>query len=464
MIPDRYKGLPGWISFSLMSAIVLCAPWCFGAWEQWWFWPFLCLILISALIITMRIGAGESQYHKALASLPRSGIVAAAAWTIFLAYALTRTFQADVYMDAERSFLLFLTPTLIFFTILLGFSGAHFRILFLLVVIDLAALAAYGLVNHQRTGSSMVLWVRTPFTQYAGRASGPYFCPDHFSGLMELLLALALGIVFLRGRVEVPYAPRWNGLQVRIFAAPMILMAMAGVYFSQSRGGLLTALVVSGFALLLATAHLQPALRWILRASSAGLAIIAIAWAWNASPAPVQRFKEYVPDNSGNLPARDLATGIVSRLNDSPRGNMYSAALRAWEPHKWFGVGPGMHRHLWFHYAASPDGDRKTGKWPTRLNYDYHSMETHSDWIQLMEEYGIFGLSLFLIFLISFAIFLSRGLGEKRINPSAGGGLLCLAAMAFHSLGDFNLQIPATTWLLAAILAVPSAMIVRNQK
>jgi hypothetical protein len=36
--------------------------------------------------------------------------------------------------------------------------------------------------------------------------------------------------------------------------------------------------------------------------------------------------------------------------------------------------------------------------------------------------------------------------------------------MAFHSLGDFNLQMPATTWILAAIISVTVAVIVRPQE
>ena len=40
--------------------------------------------------------------------------------------------------------------------------------------------------------------------------------------------------------------------------------------------------------------------------------------------------------------------------------------------------------------------------------------------------------------------------------------LLALVAMAFHSLGDFNLQMPATTWLFAALLALPLALVFRR--
>ena len=34
------------------------------------------------------------------------------------------------------------------------------------------------------------------------------------------------------------------------------------------------------------------------------------------------------------------------------------------------------------------------------------------------------------------------------------GGGLCFMAMSFYSLGDFNLQMPATVWLFAAILTL----------
>jgi len=42
------------------------------------------------------------------------------------------------------------------------------------------------------------------------------------------------------------------------------------------------------------------------------------------------------------------------------------------------------------------------------------------------------------------------------------GGVLACVCMGFHSLGDFNLQIPATAWLLAAILAAPIAHMLRE--
>ncbi|MEI6217766.1 MAG: hypothetical protein WCP86_02605 [bacterium] len=124
--------------------------------------------------------------------------------------------------------------------------------------------------------------------------------------------------------------------------------------------------------------------------------------------------------------------------------------------------GPGMHQHLWFHYAASPDGDRTRGIWPTRPNYDTHAHQVHSDWLQLLEEYGIAGMAIFLGWMISMLVLLVRGFRAEVAPAMALGAIVCFASMGLHSLVDFNLQIPATVWLLSAIVAIPFALIQRE--
>ena len=58
----------------------------------------------------------------------------------------------------------------------------------------------------------------------------------------------------------------------------------------------------------------------------------------------------------------------------------------------------------------------------------------------------------------------SRELAERQWRPTGDlkhavvlGALLGIAALGFHSLGDFNLQMPATVWLLGAIAALAGA-------
>jgi O-antigen ligase len=150
---------------------------------------------------------------------------------------------------------------------------------------------------------------------------------------------------------------------------------------------------------------------------------------------------------------------------------MAAAALRAWKTAPWFGIGPGMHQNLWPHFAATPDGDRATRRWPTHPNFAYHSYEVHSDWVQLLEEYGAAGFALFLLAAAACFGLLARDLrGQSRQllenrwrcrgdepHPFVLSALLAMVCMGFHSLGDFNLQIPATTWLLAAVLGIAGA-------
>jgi O-antigen ligase len=164
------------------------------------------------------------------------------------------------------------------------------------------------------------------------------------------------------------------------------------------------------------------------------------------------------------------------RIQASDRYQMAAAALRAWRTvSPVFGIGPGMHQNLWPHFAASPDGDREKGKWPTHPNNTFHSYEVHSDWTQLLEEYGAVGLALFLaaaggglaVLLKGRALALTRMRRCGEPTPyywQIQGAIFAAAAMAFHSIGDFNLQMPATVWMLAAIVSMPMAHVLRDSR
>ena len=92
----------------------------------------------------------------------------------------------------------------------------------------------------------------------------------------------------------------------------------------------------------------------------------------------------------------------------------------------------------------------------------------------MLEEYGIVGFMFFLggfwavfrLLLRARARLLDPPLGEARETSwywTILAGLLAAVAMAFHSIGDFNLQVPATTWMLAALLAIPAAHAARGR-
>lgn len=451
-----------WISFALVCFAVSVVPWLFGAWERWWFWPFAVCIFAAAFCFGVRLVSGGSLLRTHRLHFTPAGTTAAVSFVVFLAYAFVRVRQSPVFMDSERSMMLFLTAFLLACVIVIGFSRSQLRSLYALVLINLACLGLYGIVNHWATGSHKVLWVTSSFTQYAGRATGTYFCPDHYSGLMELLLGLSLGLLLAARAVGNTGSNRrrtWT-----IITGLTIPVALYGVWISQSRGGGLTVLIILAATLLIWTSRLRSGPRWGIRLSGLAAGIAAVLILWNSNSTYINRFKELAPlDPTGRFSLSTARESAGSQIKENIRYNMYSAALRAWRDiDPWFGIGPGMHQHLWFHYAASPDGDRARGIWPTRPNFDVHAHQVHNDWLQLLEEYGIAGFIIFLVWTCSILIVLIKGY-RLGISPAITlGAGLCLACMALHSLVDFNLQIPATTWLFAVTLAIPFALIQRK--
>lgn len=444
---------------------ILPAPWFFGAWERWWFWPFAFCLFASGFCLALhglaRVRRGETLLDDAPTpgQLSRLRPVLLAALP-FLAYAALRVALTPVYLDAERSFLLFATPLLAGGIAAFGLTKDEQRLLLLLIVIDLALLGLYGAANHALTGSRSVLWA-PQYAQYTGRAGGSYHCPDHFAGVMEL--AFALGLAYTLSRA--------CGLGLRLAGAALAALAAGGVVLSQSRGGGLTLLVVVGAAFVWGFDQWPPEVRVWNRLSLAVAPLIVALLLLQGNSAYGRRFRDMLPG------AGTTCASLVESALDSPRGRMIPAAYRSWRTAPLFGIGAGMHRNVWPAIAATPDGNREAGIPPSQWNDTFHSYEVHSDWLQLLQEYGGAG---FVLFLLPVAVLLRlllaalarerlwwrRGLVRTRSTRDQAvvlGGLFCGTAMAFHSLGDFNLQIPATTWLLGTILGLATAAAARQE-
>jgi len=455
---QRCSRILSWAGFAFIALALFAAPWTFGAWEMWWFWPFAILIFMATLLFALRLLLNpHSPALTRLRSPSCGGHAILISYLVFLVYAFARLLQADVFMDAERSFLLFLTPFLIGIHILFGLSAGQRRALFLIILANLFLLSLYGVGNHLLAGSRHVLWA-SGFPQYVEeqRATGSYFCPDHFAGLMELGMCMAVALLLDR-RSSRPW---------RICAAILAVLAVTGVLLSKSRGGGLTILVIGAAALTWGLSQWSASVGWCLRGAIL-TGVLAVLIALVTSNAPyVSRFEKYFAwQESRGVSLSERKTMLERRIMSSSRGLMIPAALRAWKTAPLFGIGPGMHQNLWPHFAPTPDGDREKGIWPTHASYKFHSYEVHSDWVQLMEEYGLVGLILFLVpACIGFRILVAGRPRQEDVRPpgrqapfhaAALTALLACVCMAFHSLGDFNLQIPATTWLLAALITLP---------
>ncbi|MEI6564433.1 MAG: O-antigen ligase family protein [bacterium] len=444
---QRFDSILGDLLFGFLALIAVGSTWLFGAWENWWFWPFVTLIFATSACFAGRLmlspGLGARRLNISTLAI---GIIVA--WIPFLIYALIRAIQADVRMDAERSFLLQLTPVLLGVMVATGLPEARQRILITLVMVNFGLLGLYGILNHTLAGNARVLWV-PGFPQYQEtgyRATGSYFCPDHFSGLMELALSMALALLLVRS----------SSRRQRGMAMGLACIALLGIILSGSRGGgIVTGIVVVTALMLCTMSWPEQSRRLVRRVGLTGVVILAVVFVLFGG-SYVKRFKEYP----------------WTKLEQSDRFQMSSAALRAWKTAPWFGVGPGMHQNLWPHFAPSPDGDREKGIWPTFPNNTFHSFEAHNDWAQCLEEYGVIGVALLLTAAGTAVRFLYRRWKRWSCVLASGsslpidsglawllpGLLLAALAMAVHSFGDFNLQIPGTTWLLGILAGLAVAI------
>ena len=461
--------------FTLLCVPVLLGPWLFGAWEAWWFWIFAVFLFAAGTLFGIQklrqsalpppdLDTPVPDEHLIWVRRQRTMLLLCMP---FLAYAIWSMTRPIIFLTAERSVLIFLTPVLLASIIVFGMCPRERRRLFLLIVINLFLLGLYGILNHAFTGSQYVLWAQG-YAQYTidHRATGSYYCPNHFAGIMEMAAALGLGIMLTR---------RVSTLQ-RVVGLSLTTLSCVGIMMSKSRGGG-TALAIT----LLATLHWgfvnwPRKARWWWRIAGVALCGIMLAGVALFAHSFTTRYTEYFrPDTLQNKSFAEAAQAFSDTLKSTSRGRMYASAVRAWKSSPVIGIGPGMHTAQWFHFGPSPDGDAQTFTWPRHPNYQHRSDEVHSDWIELLEEYGLLGLTLILIpaiylfYLLTLALKQDHASLRERERSTSGtyfpresmalGALLAYVALMCHSLGDFNLQMPASTWLFAAILALPLGMI-----
>jgi len=451
-------GILGWITGAALAVAVCMGPWFFGAWEMWWFWPFFSVIGVAMLAGGLRL-ALDGFRGKEGSGLSDAALIAGLA-VPFLLYAAIRAFaEPVVWMDAERMVLLHLSGVLVAALTVFTLAPAPRRVLFGMLFASLTLMGLYGVINHGFFESRHVLW-EPRYEQYAGRATGPYFCPDHFAGAMELLFCMSAGVLLDRSR---------RGAAVRWIAVLAAVLAFTGVLLSKSRGAGMTLVVVCGCILAWGFMQWPRGVRWHWRMITVALVLLVSITALMVHPDYLQRFTTYGGlHQAGKDSDRALIEDVVYKLKHTSRGRMFGGAWRAWETAPWVGIGPGMHQHLWPRFAATADGDREQGVWPTLVNDDFHSYEVHNDWLQLLEEFGIVGMLLFLLPLAALVRALWRRMRREQVYwhhadgvGSGDGryayvlsGWLALAAMSFHSLGDFNLQMPGTVWMLALLLGL----------
>ncbi len=349
-------------------------------------------------------------------------------WAViaFALYAIWRYTAADIEYLARQELFKVLVYTFLFFAILNNLHRQESTQIISFTLIFLGMAIAFYAGYQFLTNSDRVWHFIKP---YPHRGSGTYICPNHLAGFLGMLVPLGLAYT-LAGRLK-PVT--------KIFVGYASLALLAGIAASISRGGIFATAVALGLlfvCLLFNRNHRLPALVLLVMLMGAG---------WILTP------KSYM------LQARwrELQTQMEYSHEDM-RFALWGPALRMWQEHFWWGVGPAHFDARFRQYR--PEGVQAS---PNRAHNDY--LNTLADWgvagtLLVASAWALLGYGVAKTWR---SVRLSSGdLGGKIGSNKFAfvlGASLGLLALLIHSFVDFNMHVPANAILAITLMALLSS-------
>lgn len=304
---------------------------------------------------------------------------------------------------------------------LVAMAGSRSILLGIVWVSVVLVLVQVGIGIHQYVeGDQWMPWVWIRRADEFWRASGFFISPNHFAGFVEMSVCLSLGLVF------------WGNMKpgLRVLLGFSCVMGVIGVAISGSRGGYLAAAVGIGYVLILSLRAFRIAGRKFVPIAIVLSCVAAIAMALVTV----------------SLASNPKVWSRAADINDPDniRLHLWDSAIQQWRLNPVWGTGPGSY----LHYG-------RTFRHPEVQNDPIH---VHNDYLQVLSEYGTVGAllcGLALLCILGTSWSSSRAMAERDAQDTgndtslgltigAGGAI---AALAVHSVVDFNLQIPACTAL-----------------
>lgn len=266
-------------------------------------------------------------------------------------------------------------------------------------------ISVFGILQHL-TFNGKLYWVRE--LTYGGIPFGPYVNRNHFAGLMELLIPLAL-VPLVLGKVR-----RERLVVVALFA----VMPIAALFLSASRGGIVSFFVQ--FALLAYLLLRRRGLAKRLLAVSAVLLAALMIVTWLGVGRILQRFS--------SLQTLEVTEG--------KRAAMRRGAWHIFLDHPVAGTGLGTLQIVYPPYETLYDGKV--------VNH------AHNDYLEALAETGVLGglcCAWFLgVLLLKSLLLLRQSDFSFPIALQLSGTVAC-AGLLVHALVDFNFHIPSNLWL-----------------
>jgi O-antigen ligase len=326
---------------------------------------------------------------------------------------------------ATRTFIGYLSVYLVFFAAALSFLNTSKRIKRVAVtfVIFGTVMAFFAII--QRLASVESLYGIRPLNQAAG--FGSFVNQHHFAALMEMLLALAIGILT---------TAKLKKEQKFLLIFSIVLMTIA-VIFTGSRGGMLSLVGIAGFFLFakfkLVASDKESATNG--RIASVAFGIMAIVF--------VVVFATFFLGGDTSF-FRSLGLSEMTQADvSSGRLEFWKIALQIFIHNPIFGAG----------FDSFPTAMSRFDMW----NGTFRIEQAHNDYLQILAESGIFGLAC--VFGFIFLLF-KKGISNIKMSNSrfskgvALGSLAGCLGIFIHSFFDFPLRTPSNTLIFLVLAAL----------
>jgi len=409
-----------WLTASGIALVVtlIMAPLAFGA-VQPWAWASLCVLSGGALVL-WAIGCAATRCIRLVVS-PMYAVLLLALLLVAGQLVFGRT--ADPIGTRESLIKLVAYSTIFFLAGQLStdLPPRAWGRLGLTIITYVFATAVFAIVQFF-SNPHLIYWAVKP--RWGGYVFGPYVNHNHYAGLLEVLLPLAIGAVLA--------LPERHALNLA--GAFAVLIGLASVLLCGSRGGSIAVIAELAIflAILLTRASSESGRATILGALTlAALATALFVWL-----------------DPGSVLNRWEHTASAPEVAAETRFTMAADSMRMLRSSLISGVGAGAYEVAYPRYQS----------WVTDSVVDH----AHNDYAELLAETGLAGGLLLLAFLCMF--FCQALYKLRRRLVDAEGWMRTAAAIAccglfIHSFTDFNLHIPANAaWFSAAaglVAAVP---------
>ncbi len=341
----------------------------------------------------------------------------------FVAYAIARYLQADIEYVARWELIRVLVYAFLFFAILNNLHRQESTQIIVLTMVFLGmAISFYAVLQFM--SKSPKVWAMP--SEYPGRGSGTYVCPNNLAGFLEMLAPLGLSYA-LMGRLS-------HVMKVILGYASVVMLV--GIGATLSRGGwLATGVALGVFCLALVFQQHYRIQALVL----AGVLVLAGIFLVPRVQPLQERFQNI---SSGHVP-------------DDMRFAIWAPAIQMWRDHFWWGIGPAHFDYRFREYRPPVVQSRP----------DY----AHNDYLNTLADWGTAGTALVAVAwaLVYWGAFRawkavkgpSDDFARKKSNKLAFamGASVALLAMLLHSVTDFNMHIPANAILAVALMALLSS-------